>query len=219
MKAALLLVLFAQMARAQEAIHTDNPLSDNDFYRLVACAAPPFGACQKDIVRWSPADAVDVSVAIVQIADGYPPDLLPQMNLALDAAIAQVNATHAHLHLTHFDNGVIPDIGIHLLNIVEGDTIRGTGRDPLDGSVIQAAKTQVWWRDDFSIINAAIVFGRDIAPTDLTSIMLEEITQSNGLLTDIDSPYYESQSIFSETSNQLTSLGQQDGMALRRHYP
>jgi hypothetical protein len=40
-----------------------------------------------------------------------------------------------------------------------------------------------------------------------------------GLWTDIGGPYYESRSIFSESSNSLVRLGEQDLMALRRHYP
>lgn len=212
------LILWAGMAQAQEAVVTGGALSDDDFYCLVSCAAPVAGVCQKVAPRWSPADAVDVSVGIMQIEKDYPPSLLALISQALDAAIAEVNASDANLHLTRSEDISNPDISLHLLNIVEGDTIAGTGLDPLDGAVIQAAKAQVWWRDDLSIINAAIVFGRDISPADLPSVMLEEVTQANGLLTDIDGAYYESRSIFSETSNQLTTLGLQDVMALRRHY-
>jgi hypothetical protein len=218
-KALLPFILCAGMAQAQEAVPTDGALSDDDFYRLVSCAAPVRGACQKVIPRWSPADATDVSVGILQIDENYPANLLILINQSLNTAIAEVNAADAELHLTRSEESTNPDIGLYLLNIVEGDKIIGTGRDPLDRSILQAAKAQVWWRDDLSIINAAIVFGRDISPTDLPSVMLEEVTQANGLLTDIDNPYYETRSIFSETSNQRTTLGLQDIMALRRHYP
>lgn len=218
MRWALPLIFWAGIAQAQEAVVTDGALSDNDFYCLVSCAAPVDSFCQKVIPRWSPADAVDVSVGIVQIDKDYPPSLLRAISRALDAAISEVNAADAELHLTRSEENDNLDIGLYLLNIVEGDTITGTGLDPLDGAIIQAAKAQVWWRDDLSIINAAIVFGRDISPADLPSVMLEEVTQANGLLTDIDGPFYETRSIFSETSNQLTTLGLQDVMALRRHY-
>ena len=49
--------------------------------------------------------------------------------------------------------------------------------------------------------------------------MLEELTQCMGLWTDIGGSFYQSRSIFSETSNSRTRLGEQDIMALRRHYP
>ena len=220
MKLAIAVVLLASnTALAQEFIATEAPLSDTDFYRIVSCAAPPGRECQKDTVRWSPADAQDVSIGIVQIEDGYPKDVAQQAADALTLAVAQLNATDANLHVTLSDNGIKPDIGIRLLTIVEGDTIRNTGLDPLDGEVIEAAKTQLWWRKDFSLIEGAIVFGKDIDPDDLPSIMLEEVTQSMGLLTDIGGPFYQTRSIFSESSNQLTTLGPQDIMTLRRHYP
>lgn len=213
------MLLAAGAAEAQEFISTDAPLSDTDFYRLVSCAAPLGGDCQKPPVRWSPADARDVSVGFVRIEDGYPEDVVQRARDALKSALDQVNASGAELHLTLWDENQKPDIGIYLLNIVEGDAIRNTGLDPLDGARIEAAKTQLWWRDDLSLIEGAIVFGKDISRKDLPSIMLEEITQSMGLLTDIGGPAYETRSIFSESSNQMTALGRQDTMALRRHYP
>lgn len=219
MKLALAMILAASAAQAQEFISTDARLSDSDFYRLVACAAPIGGACQKELVRWSPADAQDVSLGFVQIENGYPEDVAQLATAALNSAIEQLNAAHANLHVTLWDNTGKPDIGIHLLNIVEGDAIRNTGLDPLDGSRIQAAKMELWWRDDYSLIEGAIVFGNDIAMRDLRSVMLEEVTQAMGLLTDIGGPYYEARSIFSESSNRSTALGPQDVMALRRHYP
>ena len=219
MKLVLALLLTANGAAAQEFITANAPLSDTDFYRLVSCAAPLGGDCQKDLVRWSPTDAQDVSIGIVQVEDGYPANVAQLAADALNSTIAQLNAVDANLHVTIWDETIKPDIGIHLLTIVEGDAIRNTGLDPLDGEIIEVAKVQLWWRDDFTLIKGAIVIGKDIDPADVTSIMLEEVTQSMGLLTDIGGPYYQTRSIFSENSNQLTALGAQDVMALRRHYP
>lgn len=219
MKLVLALVLACTPAAAQEFITTKTPLSDTDFYRLIACAAPPGGDCQKDLVRWSPADAQDVSIGVVQIEDGYPSEVVDLAEQALKTAISDLNQTHVNLHVTLSEGTLKPDIGIHFLTIINGDKIRNTGLAPLDGAVIEAAKTQLWWRHDFTLITGAIVFGQDIDPKDLPSIMLEEVTQSMGLLTDVGGPYYESRSIFSESSNQLTTLGLQDVMVLRLHYP
>ena len=219
MKLAFALVLTASTAVAQEFISTDAPLSDTDFYRLIACAAPLGGNCQKELVRWPPAHAQSVSIGIVQIEDGYPADVAKRAAVALSSAIEAVNAADANLHITPSNSKQKPDIGIHFLTIVEGDAIRNTGLNPLDGAVIEAAKTQLWWRDDLTLIEGAIVFGKDIDPADLQSVMLEEVTQSMGLLTDVGGPFYHTRSIFSESSNQLTTLGPQDIMTLRRHYP
>lgn len=50
--------------------------------------------------------------------------------------------------------------------------------------------------------------------------MLEEITQALGLITDIQNPYYRNRSIMSQDSdNSLKTLGEQDKLALMRHYP
>jgi hypothetical protein len=49
--------------------------------------------------------------------------------------------------------------------------------------------------------------------------MIEELSQAMGLMTDIRNPYYETQSVFSEDSNSVQKLGEQDREALRRHYP
>ena len=218
MKTAVALMLLATPAAAQEFITPTGPLSDTDFYRLVACAAPPGGACQKPFIRWSPADANDVSVGFVQIEKGYPNDIIELATEALSHAVSALNKADAKLRVTIDNTTLKPDIGIYLLNITEGDAIRNTGLDPLDGSLLEAAKTQLWWRSDFSLINGAIVFGKDIARADLQSIMLEEVTQSMGLLTDIGGPEFETRSIFSESSNRLTSLGSLDVITLRRHY-
>ena len=219
MKFALALCLCAGLAQAQEAIRSDGPLSDDDFYRLVSCAAPIAGGCQKDLVRWSPADARDVSVAFGDVAADYPEALRSLADAALDKAIAEVNAAGANIRLTRHDHATKPDITIYLLAVTMGNKITGTGLDPLDGTQVDAARTQIWWRADRSLIMAAIVIAKDISPQDLPSIMLEEVIQSLGLLTDIDGDYHQSRSIFSETSNQLTRLGPQDIMVLKRHYP
>ncbi len=219
MKLALALCLCAGIAQAQESIRSDGRLSDDDFYRLVSCAAPPSGACQKDTVRWSPADAVSLTIGFAQIDRGYPTALRRMADQALDAALFELNASGAKLLVTRSKKIPNLDIMIYLSAIKEGDIIRGTGLIPLDGAKIEAAKAQIWWRADRSLINGAIVLANDIDPDEIASIMLEEVTQTMGLLTDVDSAYYETRSIFSETSNQRTQLGPQDIMALRRHYP
>lgn len=219
MKLALALMLAAGTAAAQEFITADGPLSDTDFYRLVSCAAPPAGACQKPLVRWSPADAQDVSIGIVQVEHGYPEDAVGLISAALQSAINQLNAADANLRVTLSDQATKPDIGIHLLAIASGGVVRNTGLYPLDGIRIDSARAQLWWRADLSLIKGAIVFAKDVDRADVPSIMLEEVTQAMGLLTDIGGTRYQTTSIFSETSNQVTQLGDQDIMALRRHYP
>lgn len=53
---------------AQDYIETDGLLSDDDFYRLVACAAPPGGDCTKRFLRWSSDEPLHVQIAGVDRA-------------------------------------------------------------------------------------------------------------------------------------------------------
>jgi Protein of unknown function (DUF2927) len=131
----------------------------------------------------------------------------------------QINASDAALRLRFAPAGEMADVTVHLLNINMGGVIDHTGLDPLDGTRLEAALVQLWWNRNLDLTRAAIVFPQDIEWRGLQSIVLEELTQSLGLRTDIDNPWYDTRSVFSERSNSVTTLGLQDMMALRRHYP
>ncbi|MEH6644791.1 hypothetical protein [Sulfitobacter sp.] len=74
---------------------------------------------------------------------------------------------------------------------------------------------------DGSTINAAAIgFSSTMTMRQYESVMLKEITQALGLITDIQNPYYRSRSILSQNAdNSLKTLGAQDRVALIRHYP
>ena len=217
MKALLALLLSATMASGQDSVRSVGAMSDADFYNLVACAAPPGRDCTVPMVRWPGPN--DLTVSLYQIEPGFPPDRKIALQKALYAAIAQINASHAALRLRFAQAGELADITVHLLDINMGGVIDHTGLDPLDGTPIEAALVQLWWNGNLDLTRAAIVFPQNIEWSGLRSIVLEELTQSLGLRTDIDNPWYETRSVFSETSNSVTTLGTQDIMALRRHYP
>lgn len=207
----------ASIARAQDSVPSAGRLSDDDFYDLVACGAMPGQDCTVPMVRWAGSD--DLTVSLFQIEPGYPDDRRIALTKALYAAIDQINASEAALHLRFAPSGTMADVTIHMLDIPMGGQIAHTGLDPLDGSPIEAALVQLWWNGNLNLTRAAIVFPQDIEWVGLRSIALEELTQAMGLRTDIDNPWYERRSVFSETSNVVTRLGQQDIMALQRHYP
>jgi hypothetical protein len=216
-KALVALLLTASIAQAQDSVPSTGPLSDNDFYNLVACAAPPGQDCTVPLVRWAHSD--DLTISLFQVEPGYPDDRKRALTKALYAAIDQINASHAALHLRFAPPGSMADVTIHMLDIPMGGQIDHTGLVPLDGSLIEAALVQLWWNGNMDLTRAAIVFPQDIEWAGLTSIALEELTQSLGLRTDIDNRWYETRSVFSETSNRVTRLGEQDIMSLQRHYP
>lgn len=206
-------------AFAQEFVTAKGRLSDDDFYRLVTCAAPPGGECQKSPVRWRPKDAKDLTLGTLHVTKGVPPRLRTQVEEALDHAIDKLNAAGANLHIRYAEPSETPDIKILFLGIQEGATIAGTGISALDGTVIAAATFTISWRGDRTLTDCYISVSSSVRFGDAYSIMLEELTQCMGLSTDIGGSYYETKSVFSETSNSLARLGKQDLMALRRHYP
>ncbi|TAG26430.1 MAG: hypothetical protein EAZ40_04575 [Rhodobacterales bacterium] len=218
-KLAVLLCLCAGLASAQEFVTAKGRLSDDDFYRLVACAAPPGGECQKPLVRWRAADAKDLTVGTIFVDDGFPPRLRAQIEDGLDRAIGLLNAADAKVSLRRAEPSEKPNIKVLFFDIPEGARISGTGIEALDGVEIGLATMTISWRNNRTLTDCYISSSNSAPMSEVYSGMLEELTQCMGLWTDIGGSYYESRSIFSETSNSRTRLGEQDLMALRRHYP
>ncbi len=208
-------LLAATPAVSQEYIVTDGPLSDAEFYHLVACAARPGQGCNTPLVRWS---KPEVTVTFAPIPAGYPDDLAQELDKSLDLAIAQITGAAPGLNLRRISKSMEPDIEIFLNPIVAGDGIRDTGRPELDGVPIGAAQVQIWWNERLHLTEAVIVFAADIPLNQAGPIMIEELSQAMGLMTDIRNPYYETRSVFSEDSNSVAKLGRQDREALRLHY-
>lgn len=210
------LLVLPSLAAAQEFITVPRRLSDDAFYRLVACAAPPGGPCGKPEIRWSEERRVSLTVGIAQIDAGFPTYKLDLVDDAIDRAIAQINASGAYLVLERIYEGE-PDISIYLLDTPQDGIIAGTGNTELDGSELSIGRVAIRSRGG-EIQDAAIAISRDIQRREVASVVLEELVQALGLPTDIQSPAYPD-SIFNENSNAVVWLRGQDAMALRRHYP
>lgn len=207
--------MLATPLAAQEYIVTNGPLSDRDFYRLVSCAAPIGGSCNEELVRW---EKPRVAVTFAPIPTAYPVELAQELNRALDVSIAQINSAAPDLNLYRVSKSQPADIKIFLQTIRAGDGIRATGYPEMDGIPIGAAQVQIFWDGNLHLTEAAIVFAMDIPLNQAGPIMIEELTQAMGLMTDIRNPYYNTRSVFSEDSNSVQKLGVQDRAALRRHY-
>lgn len=219
--ACIALVTITAPAAAQyvDYVTTDGPLSDDDFYNIVSCAVPPGTACRDDIVRWSPERARGITVGFAPIPPDYSPELARHMSDSLDLAISALNEVGADLSLERVSKNGWADIRIYLAPIRAGDIVTQTGLSEVDGNEIGAALFQIWWNQRNEITRGVIVMAGDIPLRDVYPVMLEELTQSLGLTTDIRNPWYETRSVFSEDSNSVTKLGEQDIMVLRRHYP
>ena len=214
MKRLLALALAAAPAAAQEFVDLPARVGDDDFYRAVACAAPPGGECAKPLIRWPKARRGDLTVSLVTVA----PDLRPYQRrlheAAIDDAIAQIGAAGAGLRLHRVEGPA--DIEVHILPTRPGAVIEGTGVPELDGNRLPLARVALRAREG-RIRRGVIAISAEARRREIASVLLEELTQAMGLMTDIRGPAYR-RSLFSEDGNSVTRLAGQDAMALRRHY-
>ncbi|PWK55321.1 DUF2927 domain-containing protein [Roseicyclus mahoneyensis] len=213
---ALCVALAAPPAKAQEYITVPSLISDEDFHRLVACAAPPGGDCAKPLIRWPEARRLSLRVGIAAVADSFPSYKFDLIDQAIDVAIEEINASGAALFLSRAYEGEL-DVPVYLVNTPQGGTISGTSLPDLDGADMAIARVVLRSRGD-EIVSAGIAISQDINRREIASVVLEELVQAMGLPTDIDGPAYQ-RSIFAEYSNSTVWLRGQDAAALRRHYP
>lgn len=212
----VLLILSPRGASAQEYLAVPDIISDEAFYRLVACAAPPGGDCNKPFIYWPEDRRLALRVGIAGTAESFRDYRYDIVDAAIDAAIAEINGAGANLFLVRVYEGEM-DIPLHLVDTPQGGVIEGTGIEELDGSDIAIGRVAIRSRGE-SIVAATIAISQDIRRREIASVILEELVQSLGLVTDIASPAYEL-SIFAENGNSMTRLRGQDAAALRRHYP
>ena len=211
-------LILATPAAAVEFVVSTGKLTDDQFYNTVACGAPLDGACIDPLTRWSASNAADLRVSMEPIPGTFPKPLAARMLASLDRAIAEINGAGAALHMRRVPPGQ-GLIRVYLTLAGDGQPITGTGDPGVDGQIIGAGLTTVWWNNRLEITEAVIAMANGLPMPEVYPVMLEELTQSTGLLTDIRNPAYESVSVFSEDSNTVLRLGPQDIMVLRRHYP
>ncbi len=210
--------LIPSLGTAQEYIAVPDLISDHNFYRLVACGAPPGGDCSKPFIRWPEDQRLSLRVGIAATADSFPDYKLDLVDSAIDDAITEINAAGAQLFLerAYAGEGGI-DIPLYLVDTPQGGRLEGTGIPELDGAQLSIARVAIRSRGG-DIQSAAIAISQDIRRREIASVVLEELVQALGLPTDISSPAYD-RSIFAEDANSIVWLRGQDAAALRRHYP
>lgn len=197
-----------------DGIAVDRLLTDEEFYRLATCGAPPGGDCRAEPLRW---DKSQLTVTLSAGTDALPPDFLARLSAALRAAIVEVNGTGAGITLA---SSSLPDADIRVLptRLTEGEALSDV--PGFSGPGIMGIGYMTVWSDHTSTIREAVILiSTEISPQDLRSVMLEEVTQALGFLYDIDGPAYEGVSILSQSSNATVTLTGQDARLLRRHYP
>ncbi|MEM7710697.1 MAG: DUF2927 domain-containing protein [Pseudomonadota bacterium] len=214
MKALLAILLATGSVAAQEFVAVPGPIDDHDFYRLVACAAEPGGACRKPFLRWDAEARRALGVSLASVSPALAPYKRPLIDAALDAAVAQINDVDAGLHLVRVPHAAAIDI--HIVDTPPGGVMSDTGVEALDGAVLPLGRVALLVSEG-QIPKGIIAISAFAGHRAIASVLLEEITQALGLMTDIRGPAYK-QSIFSEDANDAIRLDGQDAMALRRHY-
>ena len=189
-------------------------LSDAEFYRLASCGAPPGGDCSAPTLRW---DHPLLTLTIVEAGDPLPPGFALRLGLAAQHAIDQINAAGAGIRITLVPEGPA-DITIRPTGLAEGTELADTPGFSGAG-IMGVGFASVWSGEDDIILEAVILISTDITDADMTSVVLEEVTQSLGFLYDVDGPAYEGVSILSQTANATTLIAGQDAALLRLHYP
>jgi Protein of unknown function (DUF2927) len=215
----ILTICLATVAAADSQLVIDRPLSDDDFYKAIACGAPPGQACKIDTVRWPAGVIQDLPIAVAATEPQFTKIHGTAGDVALDAAIADINGTGAGLHLRRAKKGEAAPVEIWFSDISNGDPIALPGMSFPQGDKMEGARVYIWWNDAKEIDRAVIILSQDLLPAEMGSVMLEELTQSLGFLTDLEGKAYADSSIFSEYSNAVTRLSGQDRMVLQRHYP
>ena len=210
------LAFAATAVEGQEFVPVPGLISDQDFYRLVACGAEPGGPCTKPMIRWPEARRGEMRVGIAAVAPTFPSYKFDLIDRAIDEAIAQINASGADLYLTRVYEGDL-DVPLFLVDTPQGGTITGTSLPDLDGADMAIARVALRSRGE-DIVAAAIAISQDINRREIASVVLEDLVQAMGLPTDIDGTAYD-RSIFAEYSNSTVWLRGQDAAALRLHYP
>lgn len=208
----------ATCAQAQDYVETSGLLDDDAFYRLVACGALPGQDCAKPMLRWQ--ENRPIRVHLSRIDRAFLGGKKKRAQAALVRAVKHINAAQAAIRIEETQNTKDADIRVYFLDTDGTTPITGTGIEGVDGTTVRGAKVLVWSKSKTGQIDRArILFGTRLSIRHYESAMLEELIQALGLLTDIRNPAYDAVSIFSQDSNSAKTLGPQDIMALRRHYP
>lgn len=214
----VVLVSLAATALADDTVvAAPGRLTDDDFYRLVSCGAPPGGDCAHDPLRWEAERPI--RVALRRIDPGFVGRQRPRALAALTRALRELNAAGAAFHLARVGPADRAEIAVYFLDLDHGDTIAGTGIDWVDGATIDEIATLIAVDPGRSrILSAAIIVGAELETQAFEAAMLKAMTRAMGLTTEIDAPGYASVSALAHAELAATELGPQDRAALRLHY-
>lgn len=215
-----LLAAFAGSAMAgTEFLKSRGPLSDDQFYRTLACSGARDPECENRKLRWPAPQRHNLTVAVAAPGNRVSKKITAEINAAVNRAIAEINGSGADIRLVQVSaKQQAAAITIYPVNASIGGVMKEVASPMMRGSRIQLGHVHVRFRRN-TIRTAHIAISRQIPLSQIDSVVLEELVQALGLLTDILNPYYKRRSIFAEDCNCTRTLEGQDQMALQQHYP
>jgi len=194
-------------------------LTDDQFYMLAACNAPVGKDCRAPYVRWPKNVAHALGLAVVISGSTHDAGKHARIQAAVAVAIAEINSAGSGVQFRLVPEGQAKMV----LHIVTRDEMRAYVKSSSSSSSREDSAavgySTIWWNSHNWISNAEIRISDEILDRDIQSVVLEEIFQGLGFLTDIRGKDYAGRSILSETSNATVTIGGQDQMLLFRHYP
>ena len=218
--AVTVLIVSVTSISAKDFVRSKGKLSDNDFYRAVACGAPVGQKCGHSTYKWPEPMRGNLTVGVMAIEDAFPEDLAAAAAGALVQAIEEINGVNAGIRLVQVSKGT-PNIKVFFVS----GKIRGGGSNAKTVTAFALAEGASGMalvypgRRKGSIARAEIYISDVIPKSLLRAVVLEELVQSLGLLTDIHNRYYNKRSVFSEVGSSTNKLRGQDAKALLLHYP
>jgi hypothetical protein len=215
---ALIACLLAMPASAEtppsDGIASIGPMTDDDFFRLTTCGAAPGEGCIAPTSRWR---SPKLTLALVPSDGPVPEGFEARLTTALNHALREINAAGSAVRIVRTEDPNA-DIRVMPTSMVEGDRILDVPDISAPG-IMGVGYATIWRNRSDQIVRATVLISTSITDADLTSVMLEEVTQTLGPIFDIDNPWYEGVSILSQTSNATTTIAGQDAALLRWLYP
>ncbi|WP_189641215.1 DUF2927 domain-containing protein [Paramylibacter ulvae] len=209
---------------AKDFTQSKGKLSNQAFYKSIACKATPGQSCQTPLRRWPKQMRNGISVGLVGVQSvNKNGAYVKATERAIKNAVQQVNATGAGVRLRLYSGSAAQNanIQVHLVKPRGSNRIiKNTGYRLLDGQKVNNAISASAVVGKYILSSGIAVSVDRVKQSKLNSIVLEEVVQSLGLTWDIHNPYYDKRSIFAQVgTDSITKLSGQDAQVLRMHYP
>ena len=206
-------------ASADDHRGAESKLSDQDFYRAVACGADPGGPCTTPIVKWPKDQRHTLQIFIHEPPASFVKDKAKAVIAAVRLAATEVNISGADIQLEVVNTPTAP-LHVYMLDAGWGDRITDSGDPILDGAKMRATASAIQVEAGTDTIERASIAVSDTVAFDIIrAAVLKAILKALGFQVAIDDPHYTGNSVFAALGHDVYAIRRQDMLALRMHYP